>query len=534
MFGDVDLGFRTVQAIGALAMSLAAVPVFLLARHLGLSKRVGLAVAALTVLVPDLVYASFVTSEPFAYPLFLGAAAAATLALARPTRRNQLAFVGFAVLATLARAQFVVLPIVFFVAVLVQGGLERRVKSAAREQVLPFAIFAVPAIGLLASGPTRVLGYYHAVLHLHLHPISFMRWVGWDGMVLAYAAGWIIIPGALLGLWLILRKPSSDIERSFGVLVVLLCVTLLAEAGLLQANAADNANVYGPNEIKERYIFYLAPLLGLCFALYAKRGWPLRVPHLVLAAALLILSVRVPLSGFAIGATVDSSPILYGVYWLTSRIGQTSNASLLVAAVAGLLSLAAVLGSRRPRLGTPLVLALAMLATAATSAAAIAFDVSNSSEAKRAFLPADASFVDHSGLRHVALLQSWGGHQTSSQQQLFWNRSIDRVLLMSDAGPIDTFADERVKVGQDGSLLVHGKAFRRPLLVDGFGATSACAVPHLWRGGRSRRCGRRRAHRSCSSTHRGGTTTAGWPTQAPCMSGPTGQAGPCRAGSPCG
>src|SRR5262245_11476024 len=85
LFGDVDLGFRTVQTIGALAMSLAAVPVFLLARHLGLSKRVGLAVAALTVLIPDLVYAAFITSEPFAYPLFLGAAAAATLALAQPS-----------------------------------------------------------------------------------------------------------------------------------------------------------------------------------------------------------------------------------------------------------------------------------------------------------------------------------------------------------------------------------------------------------------------------------------------------------------
>src|SRR5262249_3122658 len=94
LFGDVDVGFRAGQAVGALAMSRAAVPVFLLARRLGLSKWLALAVAALTVLVPDLVYAAFVTSEPFAYPLFLATAAAATLALADPTRRNQLAFVG--------------------------------------------------------------------------------------------------------------------------------------------------------------------------------------------------------------------------------------------------------------------------------------------------------------------------------------------------------------------------------------------------------------------------------------------------------
>lgn len=470
LFGDVDFGFRAVQAIGAFSMSLAAVPVYLLARRLDLSKWVGLALAGLTVLVPDLVYASFVTSEPFAYPLFLATTAAATSALARPTWRNQLALVAFAALAALARAQFAILPLVFVLAVALQGGLERRVRSAVREQALPIAIFAIPAVGLLLTGPSRTLGYYHAVLHLHLHPVSYVRWVGWDAMVLAYAAGWIIIPGALLGLWLILRRPSSDVERSFALLVVLLAITLLSEAGLLQANASDNVLVYGPNEVKERYIFYLVPLLGLCFALYAKRGWPMRVPHFLLAAGLLLLSVRVPLSGFAIASTLNASPILYGVSWLSGELGQTSSASLVVAVASGLLLLAAVVGSRRPRLGTPLVLALAILATAATSAAAVAFDVSNSSASKRAYLPADASFVDDAGFRHVALLQTWGGHQTPSLQQLFWNRTIDRVLLMPNARPIDTFQNEQVTFGRDGSLLVRGKPYAGPLLIDGYGS----------------------------------------------------------------
>src|SRR5262249_5511570 len=50
LLGDVDVGFRAVQAFGALTMSLAAVPVYLLARRLELSKRVGLALAVLAVL----------------------------------------------------------------------------------------------------------------------------------------------------------------------------------------------------------------------------------------------------------------------------------------------------------------------------------------------------------------------------------------------------------------------------------------------------------------------------------------------------
>ena len=71
LIGDVDTAFRVVQAIGALAMSLAAVPVFLIARRLGLSTRVSLALAVFTVLVPDLLYASFISAEALAYPLVL-------------------------------------------------------------------------------------------------------------------------------------------------------------------------------------------------------------------------------------------------------------------------------------------------------------------------------------------------------------------------------------------------------------------------------------------------------------------------------
>ena len=47
-------------------MSLAAVPVFLLARRLGLGSALALALAALTVAVPDMLYASWVLADPSA------------------------------------------------------------------------------------------------------------------------------------------------------------------------------------------------------------------------------------------------------------------------------------------------------------------------------------------------------------------------------------------------------------------------------------------------------------------------------------
>src|SRR2546430_1820112 len=143
LIGDVDTAFRVIQAIGALAMSLAAVPVFLIARRLGLSSRVSLALAAFTVLVPDLLYASFISSEALAYPLLLASVYAAVNALAKPSLRAQLLFVATAGLTTLARVQFAILPIVFALATVILGARERRVMETVRQQAFPIGVFAV-------------------------------------------------------------------------------------------------------------------------------------------------------------------------------------------------------------------------------------------------------------------------------------------------------------------------------------------------------------------------------------------------------
>jgi hypothetical protein len=465
LIGDVDTAFRVVQAIGALAMSLAAVPVYVIARRLGLSSWVSLALAAFTVLVPDLLYASFVSAESLAYPLVLVSVYAAVRALAQPSRRVQLLFVCAAGLTTLARVQFAVLPIVFLLAAVVVGARERRLKDALREQTLAFALFALAAVALLAAGPSRSVGIYRYLFGFHTGPQGILHWASLDAMTLAYAAGWIIVPGALLGLWLALARPRTTEELAFGAVTVLLGLALFFEAGLLQASLAAG------REIQERYVFYAAPLLALSFALYAGRGWPLRIHHLVLAAGLVLMSVRLPLSGYAVLSTLNGSPILFGVYWLTGRLGTAGNASAVVAGGVLLMTLVAVLGSRRPRLGTPVALGLALLATGVASAAAVTFDVQNTAAVKRAFLPVDPSWVDRAGLGDVTMLQSFSGGRGNTLQELFWNRSITRVGLLPGAAKFDSFRTERVRVGDDGSLTVNGRLVAGPLLTDIFGST---------------------------------------------------------------
>ena len=465
LIGDVGTSFRVVQGIGALVMSLAAIPVFLIARRLELSERVSLALAVFTVLVPDLLYASFVSSEAFAYPLLLASVYFAARALATPTRRTQLLFVGAAGLTTLARLQFAVLPVVFALATLAMGARQRRVRAAAREQALPLGIFAAATAAVLVSGPSRTVGIYSWLLGFHARPAGILHWASLDAMTLAYAAGWIIVPGALLGLWLTLARPSSTQELAFGVVTLLLAAALLLEAGVLQASLPNE------HEIQERYVFYAVPLLALGFALYARRGWPLRLQHLALAAALVLVSVRLPLSGYAVVSTLNGSPILFGVYWLTQKLGKPGDASAVVAAAAGLLTGVAVLASRRPRIGTPIVFALALLATGAASAGAVIFDVQNTAFVRKSYLPHDPSWVDRAGAGDVTLLESFRGGRGASLQQLFWNRSIRRVVLLPGAAPFDSFRAEQARVSADGSISVAGRPLTGPLLVDTYGST---------------------------------------------------------------
>lgn len=465
LIGDVGLAFRVVQGIGALVMSLAAIPVFLIARRLELSKGVSLTLAGFTVLVPDLLYASFVSSEAFAYPLLLVSVYLATRALATPTRRTQLLFVAVCGLTTLARVQFVVLPIVFAIGALVIGARERQVRAVAREQRLPLAVFAAAGLAVVVSGPSRTVGIYGWLLGFHARPLDILHWASLDAMTLAYAAGWIIVPGALLGLWLAVVRPASTEELAFGVVTLLLAAALFLEAGVLQASLTSE------HEIQERYVFYAVPLLALSFALYARRGWPLRIQHLALAAALVLVSVRLPLSGYAVVSTLNGSPILFGVYWLTHKLGKPGDASAVVAATVGLMTALAVLASRRPRIGTPVVLGMALLAVGAASAGAVIFDVQNTAQVKRAYLPRDPSWIDRARVGDVTLLESFSGGRGASLQELFWNRSIKRVVLLPGAGRFDSFRTEQARVTADGSISVAGRRLDGPLLVDTYGST---------------------------------------------------------------
>jgi hypothetical protein len=463
LFDDVETAYRLVQVTGALVMSLAAVPVYFLARRLGLGSALALAVAALSLAVPDMLYASWVLADPFAYPLVLAALAAGVAALGRPSRGAQIAFVAFAGLATMARVQFVILPVCFLLAALALGLRERSVRRVFSEQRLAFGVFALALVPFAVAGPDGLLGYYHGVLDLHLSALAIGKWAAADAMLVLYSCGWVLAPGALLGLVLAVWRPRSRAELAFGCLGSLFALAVFFQAGLYAAN--------GAGRIQERYFFYVLPLAFLAFGLFATRGWPHRVPHALLAAGLIAVSARIPLAGFSASDGKSNSPLLFAAGELENLLCDTGLASLAVALLAALLGLAAAALGFRPRRATAVAVGLALGACALSSAGAVAYDHALSDRVKRNVVPGEASMVDAAGLGKVTLVQSPFGDRGFATEQLFWNRSVDRLALLPGAPPPDAFATERTGIAGDGSLVVAGHALTGPLLVDAYGAT---------------------------------------------------------------
>jgi hypothetical protein len=210
----------------------------------------------------------------------------------------------------------------------------------------------------------------------------------------------------------------------------------------------------------------LLPLVLPWFALYLTRGRPARLLTCLLAVVLLAISARVPLAPYSVADNKQDSPFLLGVFRLEHALGE-ANGSLLIAIAAALLSVLAAGVAWRARFAV-LALGLTLVTAAAASAGSISFDHHVSQNVRRDYLPADARWIDHSGLRHVLLIQTPATPHARAHEQLFWNRSIDDILFFDSASPIDAFGNHRVTAAADGRFVSAGKTLRSPLAISNY------------------------------------------------------------------
>jgi len=475
---DVALAYRLTQAENALAMSLAAVPMYLLVRRLGGGSWPALAAAALTVASPDLFFSSFVLADAIAYPLVLGAVYVGVCALAEPTRRLQLAFAALAVLATFARIQYVFLPVVFVAAALV---VERgSVRATWRRFRLSVLLYAAPVALAAALGPKRLLGYYSGVADLHVKPGEIAHWLGTDAMLLAYAASFALVPAAVVGLAYALGRPQSREECGFAALAVGLLLGLFAEAALYATNGSDR--------FQERYLMVLLPLAFPAFSLWLRRGRPAKLAVALLAVGLIALSARVPLSGYTVADAKQDSPFLMGVFRLEKAVG-VGDGSLFIALCAAVLACLAAGAAFRAQLAW-IAVGATLVASCAVSVGAVSFDHRVAANVRATFLPPDASWVDHARVGKATLIQTPATPHARAHEQLFWNRSLTRLTFLDEASPVDAFGHPRVTVADDGRLLLGGRTLQGPVAISNYAVraqlSGAAMVAHgadyeLWR-----------------------------------------------------
>jgi hypothetical protein len=450
---DIELSMRLTQAMHAVVMSLAAVPVFLLSRRLGLGRWQSLAVAAFTLALPDLFFVGYLTADALAFTLALSAVYIAIVVLESPTRLGQAGFLALAGLATLARLQYVVLLGAFVGAALVVSGRHAPRRYSVVTGAIASCLLALPLVGV-----HRLLGYYSGITSLHIHPVQIVTWIGRDCGLLAFIAAGAVVPGAIVALGFMLVRPRLARERAFAAFVLLFALGLLLEAGVYASNGSDR--------FQERYLFVLLPLLPIAFFRATGIGKSKRVvvPLVAVAALITLQAARDPISNYSFGTSSQDSPFLTGYGEIERALG-VSDAALLFALTVSALTLLGAIAVVRQRLVAPLVV-VSILFGGGFSALAVVSHAHTVEKVERTYLPSDYRWIDHAGFENVSLIALKHSPRMQALELLFWNRSLKAVYLRPNSSDIDAFARRTLRIGPSGELLGSRGSLRTPFVVE--------------------------------------------------------------------
>src|SRR5579862_1795198 len=429
-FFSTTTAYHLVQVENAVFASLAAVPMYLLARWLKLSRRYAFFCAVVTLSLPELVLAGLTLSDTVAFTFILTTVFVGVKSIDEPSVRRQCAFLALATLSVLARVEYAVVVAAYLLAAVI---VERR--GAFRKHLVAFGA-VLPALAIVVVGAR---GYYLGTVNFHVH--SLVHWFVLQAFLLTVATGAVLVPGAVAAL----LRPSGRQETVFAAFTVPFTLFVLAAA----SEPASNTTRF-----KERYLFALVPLLAVAFGVYLRRR-PLRLVVLALSAAIAIALAQLPLSAYTAADYKGDSTLLLGTWNLQLRVG-TSSASLYVAlaATVGCLLAAAVALRKVDR--AALAFALAFLLVGCVFATA---EDLRSTRVIRDVLPSNLTWVDDAAQGPVTVVATERARSFVLRETLFWNQKIQReVVLPGGALGSDSLRTPGLVLGRDGVLEnVHGE-----------------------------------------------------------------------------
>ncbi len=461
--GNAELAYRLTQSLHTIAMLAAAIPIYLLARRLGLSSRSASTGVVLSVVAPGLVYASYLTADALGYLLALTAITVGVRMLESGSKWSQVSFLVLAVAAISARSQYVVLiPAILIAAMVADRG---RIVQACRRLPLIAGAVAIACIAAIVAGPS-LLGRYQAVTSFGLS-WETGRWVAVTLLLLTIATGVVVVPGAFAWLGATLLRPHDRAQTAFAAFVSAFTVGLIVASAVISVET-DSQRFF------ERYLIVLVPLLALAFLCWLEDR---RVGHRVAAAigiVIIALAALVPLSSYAEGQGRADSPTLQTVSLLSDSIGIGS-ASLTAALVITAAAIIGVLASLWYRVPRAVVTGTALVCLAAVSVGAHAGEILGSQRLADSFFVDDPRWVDATGARDVTLVQTAYSGNVPAMVTSFWNTSVTSITSLGSRhiDPVDG-QGSAIRMKADGLLVsADGSPIERPILFASSGTAAA-------------------------------------------------------------
>ncbi len=437
LFAAVPSAYHAAKVINAVVMSLTAVPVYFLGRQL-LKPGLALVAAALSVLVPSMLYTGTLMTENAFYPLFALGVLVLVLTLQRPTPKRQVLLLAVCALCFATRAQAVALFGAAFAAPVLHGLIERDLWRRLRRFLTLYAIaggaIALVLAATVARGrsPLSVLGAYRAATGSGYSVSDIAHYLLWHVAELDLYVG-VIGFAALFAMWFAPRG-LSPAARAFVAATLPVAVLLVAEVAVFASRQSFR--------IEERNDFYLAPLaliamMGLLARDVVPSSRRVRIAAAVVAG---VLPVAIPFARFVNTSAISDTLGLLPWWWLQDQGIHFGSLRFVALGVGLAVGAAFVLLPRRYAAVFPvLVVVYFVLASAVVENGRHGIHQASAGALFAGIRKAHPDWIDRTVGRNadVAFLWHYAGETRPLWNNEFFNRSVGTVYTVDGPDPAD-------------------------------------------------------------------------------------------------